>query len=156
MSERYTMVDVRNRAAALAALAKDCGFDTVGWGVARGSKHYSLTYRKAGSSDLLTIDIGESARDSCHRIDMMMLGMEIMREQMEPGRVVRVLKAALLATDKLEAHRTRCLVCSDHMLGIRTNWCDAYKQLLRVREEGARIAASTTKSKSPYPMAISA
>lgn len=144
------MVDVRNKTTTLITIASHCGMNTEGWGVFRGTKSYNLAYRKPGFKDLVNIKIGDSAREACQQLNTMILGMTLMYEQMTPGRLVRTLKAALLAVDRMEVHLRKCSHCTAHMLDKRTGWCEAYLTLLRARDEGMRLA--TCEHRNPHPL----
>lgn len=150
------MIDVRNRATALAAVAKENGFNTKDWGVSRGTQHYNFCYRKAGQEALTNLDIGVTAREACGRLEAFKRGMEEMREHLDESRRVKLLSASLRASAKLEEHRHRCGHCALHLIGARVAWCDAYKTLLEVWNEGIILAHADHKQKYPIGAALSA
>ena len=150
------MIDVRNRASAIALFAKECGFDTNGWGVMRGTKHYNFQFRQPGQEGLTVLDIGPTAREACARLDLFKRGMEEMRQHLETSRQVKLLSAALRASAKLEEHRHRCGHCALHLVGARSTWCEAYRKLLEVWNEGIILAHADHKQKYPIGAALSA
>lgn len=153
--ERFTMIDVRNRATAIASVARECGFDTKDWGVSRGTQHYNFSYRPSGQATLTTIDIGPTAREACARIEAMKRGMEEMLQHNSPDRQVKLLSAALRASAKLEEHRHKCGHCGLHLIGVRVDWCNAYKTLLHVWTEGIILAKADHSQKYPIGAALS-
>lgn len=143
------MIDVRSAAARLIGLAAAAGFDTRGWGIHRGTQHYNLQFRVSGQECLTNIDVGATAREACGRIEAMLRGMDEMQKHLAPERQVQVLSAAIRATTKIEEHRTKCGHCAGHLIGARTDWCNAYKELLRVWREGVVLAKADHSQKYP-------
>lgn len=154
MTERYTMIDVRNRATSLALFAKECGFETKDWGVSRGTQHYNFSYRPSGQATLTTIDIGPTAREACARLEAIKRGMQEMQSHLDTPRQVKLLSAALRASAKLEEHRHSCGHCALHLVGARATWCDAYRRLLEIWSEGIVLAHADHKQKYPLGAAL--
>lgn len=147
--ERFTMIDVRNRATAVALFAKECGFDTKDWGVHRGTLHYNFQFRQPGQEGLTNLDIGTTAREACGRLDLFKRGMVEMRQHLDTERQVKVLSDAVRASVRLWSHPNICTHCQLHALGARASWCDQYKSLLKAWSDGIALAQANHKQKYP-------
>ena len=141
MTHRYTMIDVRAHADEVVALANRVGLNTEGWGVHRGTSRYYLQYRNPGQEHFSQMDLGERAKIACGSLISIKRGMILMHGALNQDSRIQVLKSALLASDRLQEHRSSCATCLNHSRGNAAMWCETYQQLLKRREEGLKLAS---------------